>query len=360
MEVKGLGHVVAVEAPTGAVPWLLGGGVITPDGVNHVTIWTARGPGGPWGTASMHAFLGRDGPNELILGLAGGDVALGSFRAPREGYPRPSTWTAAPATAGSVWQEVLADRELFGGPSIVAIGDGANGGLTSGPHGYHIAGTWIGPDNRVVAAVWSSSDGTRWARDDVDPAFSGGPSAQSYGMDIADSATGLLMVGTTAVPSPADPTREVGSLWFSPDGHGWRRLPALTDGPRVVVDAVGATTGGWVAAGQRTSGGTERPVVWVVGRDLVSGGATLPGPPSVVTDLAVTPTREWAAGVTAAGAPVVWDAPVRQGQPAGWHAVVAPAAGPGWEQARLAAAGGQVVLVLFDAGRSEVWRTGGP
>ena len=231
MNVSGLGHVVAAEAPSGAGPWLLGGGVVTPDGVNHVTIWVAPGPGGPWRTASMHPFAGRDGPNELILGLAGGDVALGSYRAPREGYPRPSTWTAAPGSAGGAWQEVLADRELFGGPSIVAIGDDAGGGLTSGPHGYHIAGTWIGPANRVVATVWSSATGSRWVRDDVDPAFTAGPDAQSYGDDIADGAAGLLMVGSTAEPTRADPTREVGSLWYSGDGSRWRRLPAPHRGP---------------------------------------------------------------------------------------------------------------------------------
>jgi hypothetical protein len=356
-KVDGLGHVVSVEAPTGAGQWLLGGGVVTPDGINHVTIWAAPEPGGPWRTASMHPFAGRDGPTELILGLAGG-VALGSYRAPREGYPRPSTWTAAPGTGDGQWREVLANRELFGGPSIVAIGDDAGGGLTSGLHGYHIAGTWIGPANRVVASVWSSPDGTAWARNDVDPAFTAGPDTQSYGDDIADGATGLLMVGTTGEPSQADPAREVGSLWYSPDGSGWRRLPSLGGADQVAVDVDRAAPGGgWLAGGQRTTGGTERPAVWTVGADLRVAGATLPGPAAVVTDLAVTPAAAWAAGITGAGTPEVWTAPLRGGRPGGWRAVVAPAAGTGWEQARLAAAGGQVVLVLFDASQSEVWRS---
>jgi hypothetical protein len=361
-QVKGLGHVVAAEAPTGPGPWLLGGGVVTPDGINHVTIWVAAGPGGPWRTASMHPFPGRDGPTELILGLAGGNVALGSYRAPREGYPRPSTWTATEGSAAGSWQEVLANRELFGGPNIVAIGDDAGGGLTSGPHGYHIAGTWIGPGNRVVAAVWSSGDGHIWTRDDIDPAFTAGSGTQSYGADVADGETGLLMVGTTAEPSPSDPTRVVGALWYSSGGGKWRRLPALAGAQQVVVDVdrpIPTVTGseGWLAAGQRTSVGAEQPTVWMVGADLRARATTLPGPPAVVTDLAMTERTVWAAGVTRTGAPVVWNAPLHGGRPSGWRLVTAPAAGAGWEQARLAAGGGQVLLVLFDVSRSEVWRT---
>jgi hypothetical protein len=312
----------------------------------------------------MHPYPERDGPTELILGLTDGNVALGSYRAPREGYPRPSTWIAPPGSAGTTWQEVVANRELFGGPSIVAIGDDAGGGLTSGPHGYHIAGTWIDPDNRVVATVWSSPRGTGWVRNDLDPAFSAGPDTQSYGADIADSPAGLLMVGTTAEPSPSDPTREVGSLWYSPDGDHWRRLPALSGAQQVAVDVdrpidINQTGGGggWLVAGQATSAGVARPIVWAVSRDLGVSPTRLPGPPAVVTDLAVTPAAVWAAGVTRTGTPVVWKAPVRAGRPSGWQLVGPPAAGGGWEQARLAVAGGQVVLVLFDVSRSEVWRT---
>jgi hypothetical protein len=239
----------------------------------------------------------------------------------------------------------------------VAIGDDAGGGLTSGPHGYHIAGTWIGPANRVVASVWSSPDGGAWVRDDADPAFTAGPDTQSYGDDIADNATGLLMVGTTGEPSPADPMRELGSLWYSPDGSRWRRLPSLAGAQQVVVDADRAAPGGgWLAGGERTSGGTERPAVWAVTSGLGVAATALPGPPAMVTDLAVTPAEAWAAGVTGEGAPAVWAAPLRAGRPGRWRSVVAPAAGPGWEQARLGAAGDHVVLVLFDAGRSEVWR----
>jgi hypothetical protein len=353
-EVKGLGHVVAVAAPSGQAPWLLGGGVIGPDGVNHVAIWSALGPAGPWVSDKMTPVAGRDGPNETIQGFGTGagtgpPAAVGSRPSPSEGYPRPSTWVVAPGPPGAPsWQEVLASRELFGGPNVVSIG-----AMGAGPHGYFIAGTWLAPDNHVVAAVWHSGEGLQWVRHDTDPAFDAGPATQSYAFTVADGPSGILLGGTTATPTPADPTREVGTLWHSTDGDRWARLAGWGDGGRSVVRAVQALGTGWVAAGQVRS----QPATWVVDAGLHTSRQPLPGASgTTVDDLTVTTGAVLAAGLKPDGAIVIWEAPRRGDQLGGWRPVVPPPAGPGWSGARLAAAGKQLVVVAFNATGSEVWQ----
>jgi hypothetical protein len=281
-------------------------------------------------------------------------TAFGSRLSPTEGYPRPSTWFASSGRAAAPsWQEVLADRELFGGPNVVAVG-----GMSSGPHGYFITGTWIGPDVHVVAAVWRSADGLHWTRDDTDPAFDAGPGTQSYGYDVADGASGLLLGGTTATPSRQDPTREVGTLWHSTDGDRWTRLPPVPGkGSRVTVRAVRPLGPGWVAAG----GAGAQPEIWLVDAHLrvktqalpAAGGAT-------VYDLAVTPESVLAAGITPSGAAMVWAASRHYQQLGRWRLVNAPPAGAGWSGASLAAAAGQLVVVIFDDHSSELWRARWP
>jgi hypothetical protein len=357
VEVKGVGHVVVAAAPEGHGLWLLGGGVIGSDGVNRVAIWSAVAPAGPWRRNTQEPVPGRDGPNETIQGFGtrpgtGPLTAVGSRPSPTEGYPRPSTWTAPSGPPGPpvppVWREVLAAREVYGGPNVVAIA-----GMGAGPHGYFIAGTWLAPNGHVVAAVWRSPGGVKWTRNDTDPAFDAGAGTQSYAFAVADGPTGVLLGGTTATPVRGDPTREIPTLWRSADGVRWRRLPALPPGGRGAVHAVRALANGWVAAGQVA----EHPEVWLVGADLHTSGAVLPGAAgAVVDDLAVTPGAVLAAGVSAAGTIVVWRATRNGDRLSGWRLVTPPAAGTGWSGASLAAAGNQLVLVASNDATSRVWR----
>jgi hypothetical protein len=241
---------------------------------------------------------------------------------------------------------VLAARELFGGPSVVAIA-----GMGAGPHGYFVAGTWLAPDNHVVASVWRSATGARFSRDDTEPAFDAGPGTQSYALAVADGPQGVLLGGTTATPAPGDPTRQVPTLWYSQDGTHWTRLAPLPG--RGVVHAARALDHAWVVAGEADS----RPEVWAVDALLRSSGRGLPGPEgATVTDLAVTTDAVIAAGVTPAGTVLVWRAARHGDQLGAWRRVGSPPAGPGWSGASLAAAGNQVVLVVFNDTTSRVWR----
>ncbi len=360
-EVPGLGHVVAAAPPDAGRAWLLGGGVLGPGGINQVAMWSAASPAGPWRRDPVAPVPGRDGPNETILGFAGNgsarpEVAFGSRPSPTEGYPRPSTWTASPGAVPPYWREALAPRELFGGPNVVAVGRPAGG-----PHGYFIAGTWIGPANQVVAAVWASPDGTTWTRDDAEAAFADGPGTESYGFDVADGPSGVLMVGTTATPVPGDPERRSGGLWYAGAGASWVRLPGLTGSGQTVVNAVQTLGTGWLGGGQQGA----HPTVWTIDASRRVAGAALPASggtasggtaSAAVDDIAVTPTSVLAVGVTAAGAPAIWTAARRGNRLGSWRPVGAPPAGAGWAQARVAAANGQVLVVLDNPERSEVWR----
>ena len=224
LEVKGLGHVISAAPPGARSRWLLGGGVIGPDGVNQVAIWSAADPSGPWRRDAMAPVPGATAPMRPSRGSPSRRARACWRRWDRD--PAPPGLPEAVHLDGHRRSRVAgvaggAGRpRAFGGPNVVAIG-----GAGAGPHGYFIAGTWIGPDNHVVAAVWRSGAGLRWGRDDTEPAFDAGPAAQSYALAVADGQSGVLLGGTTAQPEPGDPTREIPTLWHSPDGTGWARLP---------------------------------------------------------------------------------------------------------------------------------------
>lgn len=344
---------VSAAAPTGGSPWLVGGGVTDADGVNHVAIWSAADPAGPWIRNAVAPVPGRDGPNETVLAFApatgaGPVVSLGSRPSPNEGYPRPSTWFAAGPPGEPSWHEMLAVRELFGGPNVVALG-----AMSAGPHGYFIAGSWVGPGNQVVAAVWTSPDGRDWTRDDTDPAFDAGPGTTSYAYGVADGPSGVVLTGTTAVPTRSDPTREVGALWYSAAGARWVRLPPPSRTGRTLAGTVAAVGSGWLAGGSTG----QQPQLWSIDAHLHVSATTLPAPTGATVDsLAVTATAALAGGVTPGGHPVLWMAP-RHGDRVGrWRLLTAPPTRSAWSAARLAATSGHILLVLFDGGSSQVWQ----
>jgi hypothetical protein len=276
----------------------------------------------------MDPVAGRDGPNETIFGIVGDDahlVAFGYRRSPTEGYPRPSTWLAAP-TLGAAWREILENREFFGGPNIVGFG-----GMAVGAHGYSVSGTWLDARGHPVMAVWQSLDGSGWSRDSTDPSFEGLPGEIPFASGIADRPAGLLLVGTNETPTPADPLRRRGGIWFSPSGDRWSRV---APGPAAIptrgsstFDAVAGTGAGWIIAGTEEVQGRSRPAVWLVDDRLqVSVPVLLPEPAgSPVEPSAVIATGT---GVLVAGPrgnrAVIWQARLAGGTPRRWTLITSP------------------------------------
>ena len=346
-------------------PWLIGGVIVTPvtptkEGLvvtnerTQVAIWEAATPSGRWTLANMIAIPGRDGPFETILRLARRGttaVAFGSRASPTEGYPRPSTWTRTPAG----WQETLEPRELFGGPDIIGFG-----GMTVGPHGFFIAGTWSDSHGHGEASVWSSPSGSAWERES-DPSFEGVRGETPIGEGVADNVNGLLLIATIEAPTPENPVAEQGGAWYSQDGKSWTRLnPSLF--AQSTFGAVVAQANGWVIAGTVASGGNQRPAVWTVSTRLsVSKPQLLPGrynPDSRITGAWSSGTRLFVAGVTNAR-PVLWSAAIDSaGVPSGWTRLQGPPGRlPDLQRVAGSAGNAATVIVLVGKTSSEVWRS---
>ncbi len=350
----------AVAAAPLGKGWLLGGVVLGQNGSREVAIWSSSGFSRPWTRAAMNPVQGRDGPNETIFGITGDRahlVAFGYRRSPTEGYPRPSTWLASPA--GGTWREILEDREFFGGPNIIGFG-----GLDVGPHGYSVAGTWTDARGHPVVAVWRSADGSTWTRDSTDPSLEGRPGEIPFASAVADSTRGLLLVGMVETPTPGDPLRRRGGIWFSRSGETWTRLTVGGVGlpleGSTSFDAVVATSAGWVIAGSEGVLGRSRPAVWLVDNHLrVTPALALPDPPGGgpmhPSSMAVSGAALIAVGPDGHRG-VVWAARLRAGVPHGWKLLTSPpdAAFP-LASLSVAASQSGLIVALVGSDRSQLW-----
>ena len=346
----------AALAGRGPDPWLVGG-----SSGGAVAVWWAPAAPGPWHRATFRAVT-NDGPLDTILGLArtgGVTVALGSHASPIHGIPRPSPWTSD--DGGRSWSEVPTLRELFGGENIVGLG-----ALSSGPHGFFVAGTWVAADDRSVATVWQSPDGGRWVRNDHDAALAGAPGELTMAEAVGDGVHGLVTVGSALVPTPATPAAQRGALWESADGAAWTRLDAgaasLGDGPgQVQVERVVPTAAGWAAAGVRARDGRSDVVVWTWRPGRAPAVTTLPASATsgalAVGGLAATSSSVMVAAA-AGGVPKLWLAPLGgEGRPGRWRPVDPPPgpAPPGLRAVALAFDGTTVAAVLRGATSSQLW-----
>lgn len=347
----------AASGPGGG--WLLGGVTVGSDGTRRVTIWVATGPSGTWRPASMVAVPGRDGPNETVFSIAGDSahlVAFGYRRSPTEGYPRPSTWLSS---APGDWHEILEDREFLGGPNVIGFG-----GLTFGPHGFTLSGTWTDSRGRPTLAVWRSVDGSLWSRDSTEAAFDGDGAHIPLATGVADGATGILVTGTVEAPTRADPGHRQGGLWFSATGRSWTRV-ASNPGDRgsagsSTFDAVADVPGGWLVAGTVTAAGRTTATVWFLDTTLQLGPPhLLPGPGSDGAQPVAVDTYAGRVFVVAARAdrPFMWAGTTARGDPTGWTTFGIPVRHVGFPITTGAVTAGPAGLLLVVAGadRSAQW-----
>jgi hypothetical protein len=304
----------------------------------------------------MNAVPGRDGPNETILYFAGAGsetVAFGSRASPTEGYPRPSAWTED----SSGWLEAVEAREVFGGPDIVGYG-----GMTQGPQGFFISGTWSDSHGHAEASVWGSPDGTDWERIG-DPSFEGLPGETPLGEGIADGQAGVLLAATAEAPTRSNPTMTHGALWYSATGHGWTRVSApRMNGSETTARAVVSTGNGWLVAGTVEHRGQRLAAVWPVSSRLTVGSPqVLPGTgagPLDVTAEDADRSQVIVAGVSD-GRPVIWVAGLgRHGAPAGWRREEAPPGGPAdLQRVAVSMSIDGTIVALVGKSASAIWHT---
>ncbi|MDJ0498357.1 MAG: hypothetical protein QNJ89_11030 [Acidimicrobiia bacterium] len=182
-------------------------------------VWTSRN-GTVWtradGPISSRPDIGEvtvGGPGLVAVGHSGSDAAV---------------WTSPD---GTTWTRVPYDDTVFGGPGYQTMSS-----VTVGGPGLVAVG-----GDRGRAAVWTSPDGYRWTRIPHDEAVFGGfgnpgsgPDFDPPMKDVIATDSGLVAVGDQIVgvqPGSRAPDERVGdplgqgTVWTSPDGTTWSRIP---------------------------------------------------------------------------------------------------------------------------------------
>ena len=203
-------------------------------------------------------------------------------------------WTSS--DNGLTWQ-----RATVVGAADAAMSDVAatsNGFVAVGVDGHPSGGTqMIGIRG---AAVWTSPDGTHWARTPTQPAFAG---AQMDHVTAADSvviATGLdVPTGSGSVAPP---------IWRSADGLTWTRATAVSPTPLSLgADAAIWTGGSFVVSGTQILG--DGRYIWTSSDGLGWSTADVQGAsaPSLA-GLAISGSTIVLAGTPSAGGDVLlWE-----------------------------------------------------
>jgi hypothetical protein len=146
------------------------------------------------------------GPNQVIMSVAcaDGQVAMiGALPGGSHGNPRVSTW----GLAGGVMAENSAPFETYGGPDAIDVGR-----IAAGPHGFAIAG-----DRVSGAAAWLSADGRTYRLVRL-PGDAGNQTMARDAVPLADGR--WAFVGGAAVGKSLD---ERAAVWLTTDGTTWTR-----------------------------------------------------------------------------------------------------------------------------------------
>ncbi len=278
-----------------------GPGVIAAGGRRFV--WTS-----PDGLAWTPADLPVEAPyvNAEISAITVGEsglVAVGSRSS--DTWPDAAVWTSADGltwdivtdeSLGGPWRQKIDDVTQFG-TGLVAVGSVDAGPLDPGesqdPPPAGIDPAEVGQR----AAVWTSVDGTSWARVPHDPAvFSAAPRV-TMRMVVAGG-PGLVAVGTEEYPERDGGNQTV--VWTSVDGQTWTRVPEQQHGLDGWISRVVTIGGELIAVGLDSREGAGMwtsvdGVTWVRVSDEDFSGPT-PGP--MITDVIQTDAGLLAVGAT--------------------------------------------------------------
>lgn len=170
----------------------------------------------------------RDGRLAAIGGRPGG----------AHGNPRVSSYHLVPATDGTeVLTEVPARFELYGGPTATNVGR-----LSAGPDGWIIAG-----NRSSGAAVWLSSDASRFEILEGAPGLATTPDRVTWASDAAGDDGQWIVVGGTIATGRID--RDA-AVWTSQDGARWESVPVPNSPEYDEMTVVAEQGDGLVAIGQ--------------------------------------------------------------------------------------------------------------
>jgi len=257
-----------------------------------------------WEKVGGAAFI-HEGHEEVhtVLATDTGFVAAGFAVVGREADA--AVWTSP---NGRTWTRL--DDPALGGGGTQRISS-----LMAGPDGIVAGGTNFLPDEfglyNLDARVWVSADGSSWEA--IDDATFGGPGWQ-YITSIVAGPNGLVAAGGDILGAPG--VDNDAAVWTSTDGTTWARVedPAFGGERAQHISALGVGDGELVAVGYDTGpGGNRIPAVW----RSADGSAWVRIADSVLAE----PGHRWMSGVAIAGIAVVavgTDGTHSHGDPAVW------------------------------------------
>ncbi len=230
------------------------------DGTQDGAIWTSDNGGHDW-TLLPVSDLG--GPGDQVVkrvtvlksGITTGFVAVGTSTL--NGDSDAAAWTS---TDGKTWTRVPDPNSVLGGPGNQGMTDVQTFGTTLIGAGFAASSK-----GDLDGAIWTSTNGTDWTR--VQNSSLGGPGDQVItrvlitkpveGSDIPAIVAG----GSSTVNSDED-----AAIWYSTDGTNWNReestAAALGGQNTQVIQTVAQDAGELVAVGSDASAGDQNVGVW--------------------------------------------------------------------------------------------------
>jgi hypothetical protein len=250
--------------------------IATTPATTHPAAWTSA-DGTKWAAMTFRPLPSSYyGPNQVIMSVAcaGGKVAMvGAVPGGVHGNPRVSTWRVD----DGVMAENSAPFETYGGPDAIDVGR-----IAAGPGGFAIAG-----DRVSGGAAWLSGDGRTYRLVRL-PAEAGRQTMARDAVPLADGRRAF--VGGAAASNSLD---ERAAVWLTTDGTTWTRddppeasgyneiQRVVRDGNDLVAAGVHESqfvlwrwhTGTWTAS--RAFGGDPsgvRSLTLTGGKPVVAGG----------------------------------------------------------------------------------------
>jgi hypothetical protein len=230
------------------------------DGTQDGAIWNSTDGGHSW-TLEPVGDLGGPGDQDikrvtvLKSGITTGFVAVGTSTL--NGDSDAAAWTS---TDGHTWTRVPDPNNVLGGPGNQGMTDVQTFGTTL------IAGGFVsGKDGTEDAAIWTSTNGTDWTL--VQSPSLGGAGDQEINRVLTtkpvegSDVPAIVAGGSSTVNGDED-----AAIWYSTDGTTWNReqstAAALGGQNAQVVQTIAQDAGELVAVGSDASAGDQNVGVW--------------------------------------------------------------------------------------------------
>jgi hypothetical protein len=259
-----LSAVVSPSPVRGSV-WLIAGTELSATGAAGATVWTSANAI-DWSKTDLPAPSGQTSAADAATNWGDRNVVVGSAGS------GPSMRAAVWVSQGRGQHFVpVPDSAAFDAPPATPTGEAGGAVMetvTAGALGLFAAGTVNGQ-----AAVWYSTDGQRWQL------LSGAGSAINQDPGAAVNDIVSTSAGVFAGGSFQEGDRLMAALWYSSDGIHWAQVHSPADAPSGVGDhivtslvGIGATgtsvpgaptPSGLLAAGAARIGSTWQPASWI-------------------------------------------------------------------------------------------------